>query len=481
MITSNIKYGLFNDESDLLYNAPSLGKLKKRFPQYIKNAEKAQLYGRRLARDVLLPKALETDEKCHEDPTFFDQEVWKAFNDAKINICWLPKEFGGLGWSMLDYAAAAEELLAADIGNASTHLFNGFWIMAVVSDMRLDLFMHAAREIIQANNKKRPVFFSWAVTEPAGGTDNLFKEPCKTGRPTMEIEKMSGGYQLNGSKCFISNGSLAHYVLFAASVDRERPLETMGCFFVPTDSKGFSVGRVEHKMGQKAFQTAELVLKDVFVPDKNIWVQPGKGMQHTTEILSVTSGSVALNGIAVARGAVEKCIQFACQKKTGGLRLIDENWVQIAIAEMLGEIKAVRSRFYDFVIALDTLHFASLMTKVPMKLAMIPRELLLTKPCKWITDQKRVSDITSAYKKSIVPEETVNYFKSYSSELKVTGSNLGMKITSRVLDIVGLEGMTRDHGIEKLFRDAKLLQIYDGINQVHSVQHFNDEFRKVIR
>jgi alkylation response protein AidB-like acyl-CoA dehydrogenase len=256
----------------------------------------------------------------------------------------------------------------------------------------------------------------------------------------------------------------------------------MGTFFIPTTTKGFSVERIEHKCGHKAKHTAALVFDDMFVPDKFVWEAPGRGMRHTREILSVTRGFVGLLGLGNARGALERCIQFTSQKKVNGHRLIDENWVQIAIADMLKDIMIIRAKCYDFAIALDRLHVFRILENVPIKSALkcMPEKLLMGESLQALAGNAWISKSVSKFKHSLVKDEMIEYFASQGSALKVAGTDLAMRVSSRVLDIVGMEGMAYNFGMEKIYRDAKVSQIYEGTNQANLIDLYLHEIEEVI-
>ena len=477
------KYGLFSDESNLLHNVPSLRKLKDRFPRYVARAEKSQMLGRKIAREVILPKVLELDTKCHKDPSYVDWQLFEELNKRKALTGFVPEKMGGLGWSALDCFAFAEESLAACVGITAWYIFNLFGVACSFVEFNPGICVKVLQDMVHAQNAGKPIWFAWSITEPSAGTDAEDPIAMSMMKPSAFAKKVSGGYSINGRKQFITNGDLAHYVVATICTDPNRPaVESMGTFFVPTTTKGFSVERLEHKCGQKAKHTAALVFDDVFIPDEYVWEQPGRGMRHTREILSITRGCVGMIGLANARGAIERCIQFTSQKKVNGHRLIDENWVQIAIADMLKDIMMIRAKCYDFAIALDRLHVFRILENVPAKVAMklIPKSLLMSESLLSLVRRPWVSKAVSNFKHSMVSDETIEYFAGQGSALKVAGTDLAMNVSSRVLDIVGIEGMAYRYGMEKIFRDAKLLQIYEGTNQANRIDLYLKEIGEVI-
>ncbi len=477
MTPSDIKFGLFADAPDLLSTLPALGKLNKHCPAYIKSAENAQVIARRFARNEMLPKVLEIDEKCTKDPRYFDWDLWKKANDIKLNISPIPEKMGGLGWNALANAVLVEELSSVCLASASNITFNTFGLLGAMVECRTGIVLKIIADMVDAQKKGEPLFWSWAITEPSAGTDMEHGRAMATMRPSTHAQKAPGGYIINGTKCFITNGSLAHYVIANICFDISAPKESMATFLIPTDTKGFSVGTVERKCGQKASQTAEIIFKDVFVPEENLWEPPGRGLRHTREILSITRGFIGVAGLGLARGALAQAINFAAHKKMGTHRLIDEEWVRFIIADIVKEIMIVRHACYNFAIALDTYHVWRMFEELPIKtsLKILPQNFLLSKSLQKLAQTKILDSAGTFYKNKLVSEETVEAFVKHGSAVKVAGTDLAVKVANRVADIVGLEGMSRKHGIEKYFRDAKITQIYEGTNQANRLDLLENE------
>jgi alkylation response protein AidB-like acyl-CoA dehydrogenase len=472
-----MRFGILADAPDLLQTIPALGRLKKACPAYIETAEQAQVVTRRFARDEMVPRVLQTDQRCSEDPRYFDWNLWRKANALKLTVAPIPKQLGGLGWHALANAVMVEELSSVCLATASNIAFNTFGLLGAMVECRTGIIMKVIRRMVAAQQKGEPLFWSWAITEPSAGTDMEEGEAMAYMRPSTSAQKVAGGYLINGTKCFITNGSLAHFILANIPTDPTVPRDTMATFLIPTDAAGFSVGRVERKCGQKASQTAELFFRDVFVPDENLWEPPGRGLRHTREILSVTRGYIGLAGVGLARGALERCLAYAAGKKAGDHRLIDEDWVRFLIADTLQEIAAVRNTCYNFAVALDTWHAWQLFEALPVRasLKLLPRWLLLSEPVAALATTRFLDRAGSRLKNRLVGDEIVEEFVRHGSAAKVAGTDLAMKTASRMLDIVGLEGMDRAYGLEKCFRDAKITQIYEGSNQANRIDLFNLE------
>ncbi|PIP39318.1 MAG: hypothetical protein COX19_08080 [Desulfobacterales bacterium CG23_combo_of_CG06-09_8_20_14_all_51_8] len=430
----------------------------------------------------MLPKVLEIDAKCAKDPRYFDWELWKKANDIKLTISPIPEKMGGLGWSALANAVLVEELASVCLATASNITFNTFGLLGAMVECRPGIVLKVIREMVDAQKKGKPLFWSWAITEPSAGTDMEEGRAMATMHPSTHAEKVPGGFKINGTKCFITNGSLAHYVIANIPFDTSAPRESMATFLIPTDANGFSVGAVERKCGQKASQTAEIIFKDVLVPEENLWEPPGRGLRHTREILSITRGFIGVAGLGLARGALEKAIGFAGRKKIRDHRLIDEEWVQFIIADLLKDIMTVRHACYNFAIALDACHVWRMFDAFPVKagLNILPRNLLLGNSLAELAQNKFIENIGTAFKNKLVTDKTVETFVKHGSAVKVAGTDLAVKAANSAADIVGLEGMSREHGIEKYFRDAKITQIYEGTNQANRMDVFENAIRPLI-
>nr|MDA8402820.1 acyl-CoA/acyl-ACP dehydrogenase [Desulfobacteraceae bacterium] len=421
------------------------------------------------------PRMLKIDARCADNPGYFDWDLWKKANALKLNITPIPEKMGGLGWSALANAMLVEEFTSACMGCASNITFNTFGLLGAMVECRTDMILKIIKMMVDAQRRGKPVFWAWAITEPSAGTDMEDGEAMKDMRPSTHARKVDGGYSISGTKCFITTGSLANFVIATIPVDSENPRESMATFFIPADSKGFSVGRIERKCGQKASQTAELFFKEVFVPDENVWEPPGRGLRHTREILSITRGFIGIGGVGIARGAVERGLRYACRKKVRNHYLIDEDWVQIAFADMIKDIMSVRSAGGNFAMALDTCHVWKMFEALPVKagLQMLPEKLLLSDWLQELAQRKFVSQMGNIAKNRLVTEDVVEKFVYYGSAVKVAGTDLAVRIASRVPDILGLESMDHSFGIEKTFRDAKVTQIYEGTNQANRIDIFN--------
>ena len=233
---SKLHFGLAASAPDLIETVPALGALKKLNPSYIKRAEAAQKVGRDFARDEILPRMLAIDAACTEDPRYFDWDLWRKANRRKLTVALIPEKLGGLGYTALGATILCEEMTSACMGTAANILFNNFGLLGALVEFDTGIVMKIIRDMITAQRNDTPLFWAWAITEPGAGTDAEEEKAMATMRPSTIAVKVPGGWRINGTKCFITNGSLAHFVIATIPADRTHPLESMATFMIPATS-----------------------------------------------------------------------------------------------------------------------------------------------------------------------------------------------------------------------------------------------------
>jgi acyl-CoA dehydrogenase len=253
---------------------------------------------------------------------------------------------------------------------------------------------------------KKMSFASFCLTEREAGSD--------AGAQKTRAERVGDEYMINGSKCFISNGGIASlYVVFALT-DPNKGARGMSAFIVPRETSGITIGKEEDKMGHRASNTVELYFEDVKVPAENLLAKEGMGFIIAMKTLDRTRAPVGAAGVGVARTALEHAIEYAKTRVQFGkpIALFQNN--AFKIAQMAMEINAAR---------------------------------LLVWHAAWLLDEEKPCGKESAMAKTF-------------------GSDVAMRVTSEALQILGGYGYMKDYPMEKLMRDAKLLQIYEGTNEI---------------
>jgi len=249
-------------------------------------------------------------------------------------------------------------------------------------------------------------FAAFCLTEREAGSD---ASSLKT-----TARKSGSDFILNGSKCFITNGGIASlYVVFANSAPEKGP-RGVSAFLVPRESPGITVGKEEDKMGHRASNTTELFFEDVRIPEENLLAKEGMGFFVAMKTLDKTRASVGAAGVGVARTALEHAIEYAKTRVQFGKPIATFQHIAFKIAQMAMEIEAARHLVWYSA---------------------------------WLMDQGKPCGKESAMAKCF-------------------GSDVAMRTTVEALQIFGGYGYMKDYPMEKLMRDAKLLQIYEGTNEI---------------
>jgi acyl-CoA dehydrogenase len=253
---------------------------------------------------------------------------------------------------------------------------------------------------------KKMSFASFCLTEREAGSD--------AGAQKTKAERVGDEYIINGSKCFISNGGIASFYVVFALTDPSKGARGMSAFIVPRETPGITIGKEEDKMGHRASNTVELYFEDVKVPAENLLAKEGMGFIIAMKTLDKTRAPVGAAGVGVARTALEHAIEYAKTRKQFGKPIALFQINAFKIAQMAIEIDAARHLVW---------HAA------------------------WLLDEGKSCGKESAMAKTF-------------------GSDVAMRVANEALQILGGYGYMRDYPMEKLMRDAKLLQIYEGTNEI---------------
>jgi alkylation response protein AidB-like acyl-CoA dehydrogenase len=267
----------------------------------------------------------------------------------------------------------------------------------------------------------KPLTVAFAITEPGAGSDVEETEGGAAARLCTTARKTEGGYLLNGTKVFISDGAIADWVTVFARL-KDEGLESWTCFLVKKGMPGFSVGRRERKMGQRAADAAELIFEDVFVPDDHVVGTVRGGWPINRNVLNYSRPVVGAMALGHARGAFERALAFCRCTRIGRRRLIDRQEYQIELADMAISLWSARS--------------------------------LIWHACKRIVANQ-----------------------SLSAAAKVCGSDVAYKVCSQAMEIMGDHGYLHSEGVERAWRDSRLTQIYEGTNQINRLAVIEHQWR----
>ncbi|MFH1137449.1 MAG: acyl-CoA dehydrogenase [Pseudomonadota bacterium] len=453
----------------------ALGLVKKRA---LRAARQDVGFMRDFARTHLRPLVLRTDLAIQENPSRLASEMLDLAVRHRLLSRMAPRFLGGESsgvlWSLnpcAEESAAVEP--AFQTGVLGGH---GLGLAALLFTYNFRALDWVVEKSLAGEASGRPFLIDMAITEPGAGTDVEENELLPHARLMTSAKNASHGAILNGRKCFITGAHLASCHLVAAPFDLRDPAGTMSIFLVPGDSKGFSLGRLENKMGHKAGPAGELIFDDCFVPEENIVLDaraiPSDRRDWLVEmVLGLTRIVVGAVGTGVARGAFEIALSFAKNAGWKGRTIISRQWAQEVLTDMLMEVYKARAVYLE---ATQVLLTKFIPGETPRLLnnhwaARVYRHRWSRK-IRYSRGLRRLL----MWKESRRPLAERQRLRFYSSLAKVAGSDAGLENCHRALELMGRVGLRHEAGAEKLFRDAKLIQIFEGTNQLNRLNMFKN-------
>jgi alkylation response protein AidB-like acyl-CoA dehydrogenase len=352
---------------------------------------------REIALERVAPRAAEID---HTGEFPWDMKELLAQQD--ILAMPFPTEYGGIGVSELAIVMAIEEL--------SRHCATTA-LLLIVQQLGSTPILLAGNE--EQKRQYVPPLASgewmaaYGLTEAGSGSDAAAMR-------TLAVRK-GDKYILNGSKRFITNGGLAQVNSIFALTDPQQGTRGISAFIVEKGFPGFSVGRIEDKMGIKGSQTAELIFTDCEVPAGNLLGREGDGFKIAMMTLDRTRPGIGAQALGIAQGALDLAVSYSKQRVQFGRPIADNQGIQFMLADMATKIEAARLLVYNVAEMID----------------------------------RREED-----------------FSKYSSMAKMFASDAAMEVTNDAIQILGGYGYMKEYPAERMMRDAKITQIYEGTNQI---------------
>ncbi|MEW5721668.1 MAG: acyl-CoA dehydrogenase [Thermodesulfobacteriota bacterium] len=450
------------------------GRLKK---GTLARAEKVFEETRLFCRQHLRPLALGADLAAQRDPRTLAWELVDLAARHRMLSRLIPRFLGGSSpgvfWALYP---CIEELAAADPGFLGLLGGHELGLTALALTLDFPRLEWVCRRVVQGELSGRPFLIDCALTEPSAGTDYEEAKLLQRAGLTCRAEKVPGGAVLNGRKCFISTGHLASCHLVIIPFDDRDRVGSLGGFLVPRDAPGFSLGVLEEKMGQKAGPASELIFEDCFVPDEFIVARPegqppGYGETLLETVLGITRTAVGAWSTGIARGAFEAALDFARTTRSQGRPLATRQWVQELLTDMLANVFTARAVYCE---ASAVLFRSFLPAELPRFTQSSWFARLYHHPgVRRLRYSRRAAHLARNWLAGQpVPER--QRLQYYSSLAKVVGSDLGLANCNLALDLMGREGLRHEAGVEKLYRDAKLCQIFEGTNQLNRLHMFEN-------
>ena len=316
-----------------------------------------------------------------------------------------PRDMGGAGGDTLGYALAVEELSRAC---ATTGVILSAHVSLAASPIH-EFGTHDQKETFLRPLATGARLGAFGLTEPNAGTDAAAQQT------TAVLD--GDEYVLNGTKMFITNSGHAHTYIIMAMTDKSAGTRGISAFIVPADTPGFSVGPKEHKLGIRGSATAELILDDVRVPKENRLGKEGEGFKIAMKTLDGGRIGIAAQALGIAQGALDKTIEYVKERRQFKRSIAKFQNTQFELADMASRIEAAR---------------------------------LLTYKAAWFKDNKR-------------------RYSEQAAMAKLVASETAMNVTTRAIQLHGGYGFIREYEVERMFRDAKITEIYEGTSEVQKM------------
>jgi butyryl-CoA dehydrogenase len=352
---------------------------------------------RDFAAKELEPIAAQIDEEAR-----FPAESVKKMAELGLTGIGLPEEYGGSGGGAIEFCIVIEEISRVCAATGT--------ILLASSGLAVEpIYLHGNEE--QRRRFVTPVasgekLAAFALTEAGAGSDPASMETTAT--------RHNGGYLLNGTKVFITNGAEAGIFLVFATLDRSLRHKGITAFIVERDTPGFSVGKHERKLGIRASSTVELTFEDCFVPEENRLGGEGEGFKIAIGAIDASRVVVAAQALGIAQGAFDKALAYAKERQQFGQPIANFQAIQWMLADMATQIDAAR---------------------------------LLT------------------YRAAYLQDKGLPFIKE-ASMAKVFAAETSSFVTNKAIQIHGGYGYIKEHPLERYLRDAKITEIYEGTSEM---------------
>jgi len=361
---------------------------------------------RRIAQEKVAPRAAAIDR---EDKYPWDLlEIFKEQGFMGIPIA---KEYGGGGLGLFTMVLVIEELAKVSATAA---------LVAASQDLgMMPLYLSGSEEQKQKylpDVARGEIIMAFGLTEPEAGSDAASLKTL--------AERKGDRYILNGRKCFITNGGIADLYSIFAVTNPERGVRGISCFLVPKDTPGFIYGKREDKMGIRGTEVRELIFDNCAIPAENLLGKEGQGFKTAMMTLDRTRPAVGAQALGIAQGALDIAVEYTRQRKQFGKPIATLQGIQFMLADMATQVEAARQLVYT---------------------------------------AARMVDEAEAENGADIKNKELSRISSMS---KLAASDAAMRVTTDAVQLLGGYGYMKDYPLERMMRDAKITQIYEGTNQI---------------
>lgn len=338
----------------------------------------------------------------YDEVNEFPSEILPAFAQADLCGLYIEEQYGGMGGGVMDLVVAVEELSKVCSGIALSIAATALGAFPIV------LFgTHEQKQKYLTRVAKGECLAAFGLTEANAGSD--------AGGISTTAKRDGDDFIINGTKQWITNGGEAEIYTVLTETDKSKGPRGATAFIVEKDTPGFTFGKKENKMGIRASSTRELIFQDCRVPKENMLGKEGSGFLVAMKTFDTSRPGVAAQALGIAAGALEEAVAYSRQRRQFGKPICSFQGLQFMLADMATQVEAARTLVYQAARHIDS-------------------------------GAKDVSKI--------------------SAMAKMYASDVAMKVTTDAVQVLGGYGYMKEYPVEKMMRDAKITQIYEGTNQI---------------
>lgn len=452
---------------------PALSALRHGDAKLIGECEHAVRLMSEFRDQVAAPGALGWDARLFDTPASDISELLaQACRRGLLSLA-IPHGLGGAGLGMLALSLGLEHLAAGCLGTANLLAVHGLALAIVGATGNMAQLQRLARRIVEGERCGTPYLVATAGTEAAVGSDLEDSELLRHARFDSHVEPERGGFRVYARKVFVSNGSLASCFVVLAPLDREHPRETLFAFLVDSETPGVVVSRVEHKLGQRICPTAEVLFDGCRIPESHrLDTRPLTG-RTLDLVLGASRSVVGAFGAGVAVGAVKETARDATRQLVDGRPLLDCQWAQDLLARMWENAQLARASYVQALLANSRFGLLSLMEDARIRLVdrWVPTPLMALKPARRLLESSFVNHEASRLVQRL-PSSSIAVASAHGSSSKVSTSRLAQENCELARQVLGGFALRESSGHAKRLRDARLLSIYEGTNEINDIDVF---------
>ncbi len=373
----------------------------------------------KLAKEKIAPRAKEIDSTGA-----FPWDLVDIYKKQGFLYLMLPERFGGLDGDITSLCLVIEEFAKISGAASLIPLAHNVGLMPIMVSANDEQKEYIYNKVIDPDTM---YIVAFALTEPNAGSD--------ASHMATNAIKDGNYYYLNGKKTMITNGANAQLYTVFASTNSKMRTKGISAFYVERDYPGVIIGKSEDKMGMIGSDITEIIFDNVRLTKDNLLGKEGDGWDIAMSTLNLSRPAVGAQAVGIAQGALDFSVEYAWKRVQFGQKLADFEGIQFMVADMAIQVEAARALVYDAAHLLD------------MK----------------VYERDKMSAIG---------------VDKLSAMAKVYSADVAMKVTTDAVQILGGYGYTKDYPVERMMRDAKATQIYEGTNQVQRIVIARDIFRK---